>query len=73
MIADDEMDFNLVELRNGITAELPVVEIPAVAYDLKRLYVQSASVVLKDKLGEFDLTVPSGAKRKKLLHYILIF
>ncbi len=51
--------FNLMELRNGITEELVNMEVPAGEYDLIRLYVDSASIKVKDQ-GTFDVKVPSG-------------
>jgi Domain of unknown function (DUF4382)/Carboxypeptidase regulatory-like domain len=60
VISDIPMDFNLLELRNGITASLPEIEIPVGSYDLVRLYVEDASIVLKENLEKFNLKVPSG-------------
>ena len=60
VISNTPMDFNLLELRNGITASLPEIEVPVGSYDLVRLYVESANIVLKDDLSEFNLKVPSG-------------
>jgi Domain of unknown function (DUF4382)/Carboxypeptidase regulatory-like domain len=60
VISNVPMDFDLLELRNGITASLPEIEIPVGSYDLVRLYVESANIVLKGGLGEFNLKVPSG-------------
>jgi hypothetical protein len=51
--------FNLLELRNGIVEELLDLEIPAGEYDLIRLYVEEASLKVKD--GEtFSVRVPGG-------------
>lgn len=51
--------FNLLELRNGIVEELLDLEIPAGEYDLIRLYVDEASLKVKD--GEtFNVKVPGG-------------
>lgn len=60
VISNTPMDFNLLELRNGITASLPEIEIPVGSYDLVRLYIESANIILKNDLGEFNLKVPSG-------------
>jgi hypothetical protein len=51
--------FNLLELRNGVVEDLLDLEIPAGEYNLLRLYVDEAS--LKVKNGDnFSLKVPSG-------------
>ncbi len=60
VISNTPMDFDLLELRNGITASLPEIEIPVGGYDLVRLYVESANIILKDGLTEFNLKIPSG-------------
>ena len=60
VITNIPMDFDLLELRNGITASIPEIEIPVGSYDLVRLYVESANIILKDNLGEFNLKIPSG-------------
>lgn len=62
VVSEKVLDFNLLELRNGLTSELPEIQIPVGSYDLVRLYVESAKITLKDNAGEFDLTVPSGAQ-----------
>ena len=59
VVSENPMDFNLLELRNGVTADLADIEIPAGTYNLVRLYVDQASLVLKDG-GSFDVKVPSG-------------
>ncbi len=51
--------FNLLDLRNGLTAELTDVEIPQGSYDLVRLYVDQAELKIKDG-GTFNVDVPSG-------------
>jgi hypothetical protein len=54
-------DFNLLDLRNGITAELVDVEIEPGDYDLIRVYVENASLSIKE--GEtFSMKVPSGSQ-----------
>ena len=58
---EDPLVFNLLELRNGVTADLVEMEIEPGNYDLIRLYVDEAGIVVKD--GEaYDLKVPSGAQ-----------
>lgn len=59
-LSDKELSFNLLDLTNGITANLVNLEIPAGSYNLFRLYISDASVVLKDG-KTYELKVPSGA------------
>jgi len=59
VVSDDTMTFNLAELRNGIVEALPEIEIPQGDYDLVRLYVEEASLKVKD--GDlYTVKVPSG-------------
>ena len=51
VISEQPINFKLLELRNGITASLPEIDIPVGSYDLVRLYVETASIVLKDGRG----------------------
>ncbi|MDT8402714.1 MAG: DUF4382 domain-containing protein [Bacteroidales bacterium] len=60
-LLEDTLEFNLLELRNSVTAELLETDIPVGEYDLIRLYVDEASIVIKDH-GTYDLKVPSGAQ-----------
>jgi hypothetical protein len=53
------MTLNLMELRNGITENLPAIEIPQGNYDLIRLYVDEASLKIKDG-DTYNVKVPSG-------------
>ncbi len=51
--------YNLLDLRNGVTEDLPNITVPVGSYDLIRLYVSDASLELKN--GEtFNVKVPSG-------------
>ncbi len=59
IISEDTSYFDLMKLRNGITAELLSVELPIGDYDLVRLYVLSADLTLVDG-RTFDVKVPSG-------------
>ncbi|MDX1332874.1 MAG: DUF4382 domain-containing protein [Robiginitalea sp.] len=60
-LMEEDIAVNLLTLVNGVTEEIADLEIPAGTYDLVRVYVEDASVVLKD--GEtYDLKVPSGAQ-----------
>lgn len=54
-------EFDLLDLQNGVTAELLSYELEAGSYDMVRLHVASAQVILKDGKGTFDLKVPSGS------------
>jgi len=60
VIAEGEMEFDLLELTNGITEQLASVDLEAGVYDMIRLHVVDATVVLANGT-EFDLTVPSGS------------
>jgi hypothetical protein len=51
--------FNLLDLRNGVVEDLIDLEIPAGEYNLIRLYVDEASLKVKDG-DNFSLKVPSG-------------
>ena len=53
--------FDLLDLQNGITEELANVDLDAGSYDLIRMHVTKAEVVLKDGLATFDLKIPSGS------------
>lgn len=61
ILSEEEMSFNLLDLTNGITASLVDLEVGVGTYDLVRLYVSEASIVLEDGT-EYDLFVPSGAQ-----------
>lgn len=60
-IAEDTMIYNLIDLRNGITADLADIEIPAGKYNLVRLYVDEASLITKDGVSH-KVKVPSGGQ-----------
>jgi len=53
--------FNLLDLRNGVVEELVDVEIPAGSYNLIRIYVEDAGIVVKD-FGSYSVKVPSGSQ-----------
>lgn len=61
LLSDEQHKYNLLELQNGLTADLVELEMPAGDYDLIRLYVNNATVILNDE-GEtaFNLKIPSG-------------
>ncbi len=61
-ILESDVSANLLDLTNGVSANLASVEIPAGTYDLVRVYISEASVILNDDAETtYDLTVPSGA------------
>ena len=58
-ISEETIQVNLLDLVNGLTMTLVDTEIPAGKYDLIRLHVSEAEVILED--GQvFDLKIPSG-------------
>ena len=59
VLTEDEFQVNLLELTNGVSETLFNNEIAVGEYDLIRVYVKDASVVLKDGTV-YDLKVPSG-------------
>jgi hypothetical protein len=59
VLMEDTVTFDLLDLRNGITAEMLDIEVPAGSYDLVRLYVEEAGLKIKDG-DSFDVKVPSG-------------
>ena len=59
VLSEEEFNYNLLELQNGITADLVEVEVPVGDYNLIRLYVTHADIELKDKTV-YNLKIPSG-------------
>jgi hypothetical protein len=59
VIWEGSSEFNLLELRNGLVEKLPDLAIPAGEYDLIRLYIDEASLKVKDG-DSFNVKVPSG-------------
>ena len=59
VVSEDTMILDLLKLRNGITADLADVEVPQGKYDLVRLYVDQASLKIKDG-DSYSVKVPSG-------------
>ncbi len=59
VLMEEERDFNLLNLTNGITETLVDIDVPVGSYDLIRIYVKGVNVVLIDG-STFDLKVPSG-------------
>lgn len=60
VITDKPVIVDLIDLRNGIKDELVNLEIPAGQYDLVRIYVDEASLKIKDQADAFHLKVPGG-------------
>jgi hypothetical protein len=59
VLLEDTISFNLLDLRNGVVEKLLDLEIPVGKYNLLRLYVEEASLKIKD--GEtYKVKVPSG-------------
>ncbi len=58
-LTEEPKTFDLVDLRNGLVGDLLDLEIPQGTYDLVRLYVEDASLKIKDG-GDYDVKVPSG-------------
>ncbi|HNY14504.1 MAG TPA: DUF4382 domain-containing protein [Bacteroidales bacterium] len=59
VLFEDTITFNLLDLRNGIVAELLEAEIPEGTYNLMRLYVEEASLKIRD--GEtYKVKIPGG-------------
>jgi len=60
-LMEENIEFNLLELRNGVSAKLLEMEIPVGNYDLIRLYVEDASIKVKD-FDTYSVKVPSGSQ-----------
>lgn len=58
----EPVTFDLLKLRNGITARLLDLEIPSGKYDLVRLYVTQAGMKITDQAKDFSLKIPGGAQ-----------
>jgi hypothetical protein len=60
-ISEEPATFNLFELRNGIVEKFLDLELPEGEYDLIRLYVDNASLKIKEG-GDYNVKVPGGAQ-----------
>ena len=61
VIFEKDTLISFIDLRNGVTADMPEVDLPIGTYDLVRVYIDSASIGLAD--GSFSqLKVPSAAQ-----------
>ncbi len=54
------LEYNLLELQNGLTTDLLSMDIPEGTYDFLRLHVASSKIYLKDGTS-FDMKIPSGS------------
>lgn len=62
VLSETPVTVDLFQLRNGITEELVNLAIPQGDYDLIRLYVDEASLKLKEHAESFNLKVPGGSQ-----------
>lgn len=62
VLSKDTATFDLMQLRNGITQELIILDIPQGNYDMIRLYVSQASLKIKDQPVEYKVKVPGGSQ-----------
>lgn len=60
VISTDTMEFNLLDLQDGVTATLVDTLLPAGDYSQMRLFVEKARIILTDQ-SEFNLKIPSGS------------
>ncbi len=60
-VSEETQNYNLLDLRNGVTETLTNIELTEGNYDLVRLYIEDAEVVL-DNDTKYDLKIPSGAQ-----------
>jgi len=55
-----EKEFDLLDLQNGVTAELLSLDILPGSYDFIRMHITKAAVILQDGT-KFDLKIPGGS------------
>ena len=60
-VFEGSREFNLLDLRNGVTADLLDLEIPVGNYNLIRIYVENAGISVKD-FDSYTVKVPSGSQ-----------
>ena len=60
VVSDKVQEFDLLQLRNGITSDVLEIEIGVGSYDMIRMHVIASKVILKDG-SEFDMKIPSGS------------
>jgi hypothetical protein len=61
LVTEHDTLISFIDLRNGITSDLPEIDLPVGSYDQVRVYIDSASVGLTDG-SFFQLKVPSAAQ-----------
>lgn len=61
VLSNKVQEFNLLDLRNGITSDLLDITIGAGSYDLITMHVTAAKVILKDGT-EYQMKIPGGSK-----------
>ncbi|MEA1785363.1 DUF4382 domain-containing protein [Arenibacter sp. GZD96] len=61
VLMENEITVNLLDLTNGISAQLVNADVPVGSYDLIRVFVKGINVVLTDGTT-YDLQVPSGSQ-----------
>ena len=61
VVFEQDTLISFINLRNGITADFPEIDLPVGSYDQVRVYIDSASVGLTDG-SFFQLKVPSAAQ-----------
>ncbi|MCU0473833.1 MAG: DUF4382 domain-containing protein [Bacteroidales bacterium] len=60
VVSEDKLTLDLLTLRNGITEDLPAIDLPQGSYDLVRLYVEEAGLKIKDQPENYNVKIPSG-------------
>lgn len=60
VLMEEEVSLNLLNLTNGITETLANIDVPVGTYDLVRVYISEASIILNDGTS-YELTIPSGS------------
>jgi hypothetical protein len=60
VLSEDTVTYDLLQRRNGVSEELVDLEVPKGEYDLIRLYVEEAGLLLKEYDTSFKVKVPSG-------------
>lgn len=61
VLSDKVQEFNLLDLRNGITSDMVDISIGVGTYNLIRMHVVAAKVILKDGT-EFQMKISGGSK-----------
>lgn len=71
VLSQETQQFNLLDLRNGITADLLAMTIDTGKYDLIRLHVTESEIILKDGTS-FRLKVPGSGIKIKINPQLLV-